>query len=139
MDVLKGESPLLAKLVREACEPEGWTMRPGTDEVVVVVPLDEERHQEVVVSQVDQDGVAVIRFHTVIGPVKDLTGARPHAALKLNFALPYGAFAIHGDDLVLCRLHSMKDLDPAETRSTIGYLGATGDRYEKHLYGTDVH
>ena len=136
---MKGEALLIGNLVMEACQPEGWAMKPGADVVVVVVPVREDRRQEVLVTEADEEGETVVRFHTVIGPMKDLTGARPLAALRLNFALSSGAFAIHGEDLVLCRLHPLRDLDSAEARSTIRYLAETGDRYEEHLYGTDVH
>ena len=136
---MMGENPLLSNLVMEACQEDGWVVRPGDKELVVVVPVREDRQQEVVIALSEDDTESVARFHTVIGPVKDLTGTRPLAALRLNFALASGAFAIHGDNLVLCRLHPLKDLDSGEARSTIGYLAETGDRYEEHLYGTDVH
>ena len=132
---------VLANLVMQACRSEGWILRPGGDLAVVVVPVADGRQQEVIVGRPADAGgdQSVVRFHTVIGPVKDLTGSRPLHALRLNFGLISGAFAIHGEDVVLCRLHPIGDLDAEEARETIRYLAEKGDRYEEHLYGTDVH
>lgn len=126
-------------ILMEACQPDGWTMRPGKDHTVVVVPVGGDRHQEVLVTTSTEDGETTIRFHTVIGPVEDLTGRRPTAALRLNFGLVSCAFAVSGDDLVLVRTQGAARIDAEEARATIRQLAETGDRYEKHLYGTDVH
>jgi hypothetical protein len=126
-------------MIKEACHAGEWKFQASGESFVVMVPVREGRHQEVYVGRVDEEEPPVIRFYTVIGPVKDLSGSRPLSALRLNFALRSGAFAIHEDSLVLCRLQLLADLDAREACRTITYLATEGDRYEEHVYGTDAH
>jgi hypothetical protein len=126
-------------MVKEACLGADWKFQASGGGFVVMVPVRDGRHQEVFVAQVEETDPTVIRFYTVIGPVEDLTSNRPLAALRLNFGLRAGAFAIHEDSLVLCRLQLMADLDAREACRTITYLATEGDRYEEHVYGTDAH
>ncbi len=130
---------MIQEMVMEACKADGWTIRPEKDSTIIVVPLGPDRHQEVSVSASTESDESIIRSFTIIGPVKDLEGNRPLAALSLNFGLISCSFAVHGDDLVLVRTQLAAHIDAQEARSTIWRLAETGDRYEKHLYGTDLH
>lgn len=132
-------NPVIEGMVKEACHAGDWKFQTSGEGFMVMVPVRDGRQQEVIVARVEDETPVVIRFTTVIGPVKDLTGNRPHSALRLNYALRGGAFAIHGESLVLCRLQLLADLDAKEACRTITYLAEEGDRYEEHVYGTDVH
>lgn len=130
---------MIHELLMEACQADGWSIHPGNKETRVVVPLGEDRHQEILVVEEEEGGESVVRFYTIIGPIQDLTGNRPLAALRLNYGLLSCSFAAHMENLILIRTQVASYLDPKETRATIRLLAETGDRYEKHLYGTDVH
>ena len=120
---------------RRVCEQEGWELLPNG----VRVSTPEGRHQLVGLEFFQVDREELVRFFTTIGDARVLTPVQLETALRLNASLAHGAFALHGDELVMVDQLPLHAADADEIRATIAYLAATADRYEQTLFGVDEH
>jgi len=125
------------KTLKDVAKRKKWVVR--EDGHQVKVPLADGRHQIVEIDTYTHGGAVIARFWTAIGPLGEVRGERPIAALRLNFSLPHGALAAHGDLLVLVRSQLVADADPGEIETAISFLAEQGDAYERLIYRADAH
>ncbi|MBN1420017.1 MAG: hypothetical protein JXP34_14655 [Planctomycetes bacterium] len=127
----------IAKTVADVAKRKNWTVL--DDGRRVQVPLRDGREQIVRIETYTHGGMEIARFWTAIGPLEEVRGERPIAALRLNFSLPHGALAAHDGLLVLVRSQLVADADPGEVENAIGFLAEQGDAYERLIFRTDAH
>jgi len=95
------------------------------------------RTQAVFIDTFVHENEQMVRVYSVVGSASELSDTRTQAALSINFNLAHGALGIHQDKLVMTDTFVLKDADLGEVESSIRFLAATADKYEKVLYGTD--
>jgi hypothetical protein len=119
----------------EICNDEGWIF--GASQVDV--KFADGRHQIVHLDFFEHNDDALVRFHSVIGNTRKIRQDRLHFALEVNFGLPLGCFAVHGDMFVMVDTMLLANADPAEVRAMIRYLAETSDYYERTMFGPDAY
>jgi hypothetical protein len=120
---------------QRVCEQEGWELLPSG----VRVSLPDGRYQLVGLEFFEEERQELVRLYTTIGDSRGLSPLQLETALRLNFSLARGGFALHDDELVMVDQLLLHDAGPEEIRTTIAYLAETADRYEKSMFGTDEH
>ena len=103
----------------------------------IEVPLDGGRTQMIERQVFHEDGEDYIRFFSVIGPITDFDERRFKAALRLNWTMLFGAFALFDDQLAIVDTFLIREADPDEVRLSVGHMAKTADRYEQLTFGTD--
>jgi hypothetical protein len=121
------------QVLAQVCDEQGW----GLSESQIEVKFEEGRRQIVFLDFFDFEGDELVRFYTVIGPVKHMNPMKLTEALRLNFGLPHGAMAVHKDELVMIDTLIVEDADPGEIEASAAYLAETGDHFEKTMFGSD--
>ena len=125
----------MSHLIQRICSHFEWTY--AADHVVV--PLPAGRHQKVFFEVSEQDGEEMLRLHTLIGEAAMLNEPRMRAALRLNYQMRFGAFAIRKEQLALVDTFLLREADRDEVMASMKYLAETADYYEDHIFGTDEH
>ena len=116
------------------CEAQGWT-RHGAR---VDVPIEGgKRHQHVELDAFDFEGEDLVRVVSPVGPTTHIDPLHLNTALRLNYGLPHGALALHGEQLVLVDTLLADEPDAEEIEAVIDYLSETADHFEKTIFGTD--
>jgi hypothetical protein len=128
--VVQGE---FESVVEAVCTQQGWTR----DGEAIEVPLDAGRRQIVRFEAFDFEGEALVRAASAIGPSEHIEPLHLITALRLNYGLPHGALALHGEQLVLVDTLMADDPDADEIEAVVGYLAETADHFERTLFGTD--
>ena len=136
-------APAMREAIEQICEKAGWT----TSGNEILVPLGEGRKQKVEVEEYEARGVSFIRLFSRLGRVGEVDGRGALGAVRLNWALPYGAGAGAalteggGETLLLCDSFGAERLHEAPDRVTlaIGYLAETADNFERSVFGRDEH
>jgi hypothetical protein len=122
-------------IFRQACEKNGW----ACDGNSAKVDLGGGRAQTIFVDAFVHEGEQMARAYSVIGKSGELSETRTKAALSINFNLAHGALAIREEKLVMTDTFVLEDADIGEVEASLRFLGATADKYEKVLFGTDQH
>lgn len=122
-----------SEICRRVCDEQGWELKPSG----VHVPLAHGRHQVVSVEIFQHEREERIRLLTTIGGARGLTPARLTIALRINFELAHGAFAVKDDNLILIDTLMLARVEPEELELAIRYLAETADYYEKAIFDTD--
>lgn len=117
------------------CADRGWTFESGS----VEIPCANERRQRVAFTFFFYEDREIVRLHSIIGSTKKINSTRLNTALSLNFRLPYGALAIHKNDLVMVDTLMLKEASHDEISTAFSYLAETADHYEATMFGPDVH
>jgi len=123
------------QLVEKVCEANEWTMTSGE----IHVPAPKGRSQAFRWKTFHDGAREMARLWTLIGPAEKLTPTRVHAALSLNFNLPFGALAIGDDHLCMTATFLVSDVDEAEIETALRSMAEVADRYERLIYGGDAH
>jgi hypothetical protein len=127
------ESEVFSEICRRVCDEQGWELKPSG----VHVPLAGGRHQIVSLEIFQYEQEERIRLLTTIGAARDLTPVRLTIALRINFELAHGAFAVKDDNLILIDTLMLAGIEPDELESSLRYLAETADYYEKAIFDTD--
>lgn len=122
-------------VLKEVCEANGWALA-GSE---ATISLPGGRSQKVRWEKFGHEGREMARLYTSIGGGESLTSIRLESALRLNFSLPHGAFALNQGKLVMTETFLVADADASEVESSMRFLAEAGDRYEKLIFGTDRH
>jgi len=80
-----------------------------------------------------------VRLMTTIGDTRELTPVRLTIALRINFELAHGAFAVKDENLILVDTLMLEGVGPDELELSIRYLAETADYYEKAIFDTDEY
>jgi hypothetical protein len=121
------------EVCRRVCEEHGWELKPAG----VYVPLAHGRHQVVSIEIFQHEQHERVRLFTTIGGAKDLTPVRLTIALRINYELAHGAFAVKDDNLMLIDTLMLAGIGAEELELSIRYLAETADYYEKAIFETD--
>ena len=122
-------------IFKSVCDKNGWPCEGGQAEIT----LAHGRRQFVFMEVFTFNDEEMIRFYTVVGRADMLTEVRLRAALGINFGLPYGALAIHRENLVLTDTFLVREADYDEVESSIRYIANTADRYERLIFDSDEY
>jgi hypothetical protein len=117
----------------KVCAELGWERT----EDAVVVPLEQGRHQRILLELFDFEEQALVRAYTYIGPVERIDPLRLNTALHLNFGLPHGALALKNDRLTMVDTLLAEEPDREEIQVSLLYLAELSDQLEASLFGTD--
>jgi hypothetical protein len=82
-------------------------------------------------------GSDMVRFATPIGAVSRLSPVKLGAVLRLNCELPFGAFGIRDEDLVMIDTFVLADLDADELDASVRLIAEVADAYEARVFGVD--
>jgi len=126
-------SEAFSEICRRVCEEQGWKLDPAG----VHVPLPHDRHQVVSLEFFQHEREERIRLLTTIGGTNDLTPVRLTIALRINFELAHGAFAVKDDNLILMDTLMLESVGSEELELSIRFLAETADYYEKAIFDTD--
>ena len=124
-----------SEMCRRVCSEQGWRLEPAG----VHVPLAKGRHQVVAIDVFQHENEERVRLSTIIGATRELTPVRLTIALRINFELAHGAFAVKDDNLILVDTLMLEGVGPDELELSIRYLAETADYYEKAIFDTDEH
>jgi hypothetical protein len=125
----------LAALIRK--ERDSWKLDETDAHVDVTLQLESGRRHAVRLTQFRHENVAYVRFIARIGSAAQTDFARASSALSLNAHLPFGAVAIHNDELVLTETQPLGTITPSLAVLIISSLGHEADRYEAAMFRTD--
>jgi hypothetical protein len=81
----------------------------------------------------------LVRLHTTIGQLGDLSPVRLKIVLRINADLAHGCLAIKNDDLVMTDTLMLRGAGYREIEASISYLAETADHYEKTIFETDQY
>jgi hypothetical protein len=123
------------QLFGRVCQERGWELLPGG----VRVACGDGRHQLVTLEFFESESEELVRLSTVIGAARRLDANRLASALRMNYHLAHGAFALKDDELVMTDALRLEDAGPAEIEASLGYLAETADYYERTIFDTDEH
>jgi hypothetical protein len=123
------------KLLRQVCQERSWRLLPSG----VRVPTSEDRHQLVELEFFQFKDEDLVRLHTTIGELEELSPTRLKIALHVNADLAHGCLAIKKDHLVMTDTLMLKDADYGEIEASIGFLAETADHFEKTIFETDQY
>lgn len=123
------------QLCRRVCQEQGWELLPSG----VQITWGDGRHQLVSLEFFEVADEELVRLYTVIGAADAIDPTRLQSALRLNYHLAHGAFALRDHELVMIDTLMLEDAGPGEIEACISYLAETGDYYERSLFGTDEH
>ena len=123
------------QVCRRVCQEQGWELLPGG----VQVSWGDGRHQLISLEFFEVVDEELVRLYTVIGTAESIDPARLSSALRMNYHLAHGAFALKDDELVMIDTLMLVDAGPIEIEASISYLAQTADYYERTLFGTDEH
>jgi hypothetical protein len=123
------------QLLRQVCRESSWELLPSG----VRVSTPEGRHQLVELEFFQFKDEDLVRLHTTIGELEELSPTRLKIALHINADLAHGCLAIKRDQLVMADTLMLKDADYGEIEASISYLAETADHYEKTIFGTDQY
>lgn len=127
----------LQEIVESAIASSSWTVESSAEHLVVTVTLESERMQRVRLSEIEVEGSQYIHLTSAIGSRPSLDAAQFTAMLSLNLRSPHGAFALHGDLLLLTEVLPIS-IDPQTLRNAIRFLAVHADRYEEYVFGSDA-
>ena len=130
-----GTRESFGQLCRRVCQEQGWELLPSG----VQITWGDGRHQLVSLEFFEVAEEELVRLYTVIGAADAIDPARLQSALRLNYHLAHGAFALRDHELVMIDTLMLEDAGPGEIEACISYLAETGDYYERSLFGTDEH
>ena len=125
----------LPDIFQKVCGKKKWAVQ-GDD---IEILLEGDRMQRISVVPFKHEQKQMIRVFSKIGSAESLSESRLKSALSLNFNMPHGAIALNAGMLVVADTFLLKDADEGEVESSLQYLAATADRYEKLIYGKDQH
>lgn len=123
------------RIYAEVCQAQGWIVS-GSQ---VDVKFADGRHQIVHLEFFEHAGQPLVRFHSVIGDTKQIRQDRIYFALELNYSLPHGCLAVHGDLFVMVDTLLLEDVDAPRVEAHIRYLAETSDYYERTMFGPDAY
>jgi len=124
-----------SEICRRVCGEQGWDLEPSG----VHVPLAKGRHQVVAIEIFQHEEEERVRLMTTIGDTRELTPVRLTIALRINFELAHGAFAVKDENLILVDTLMLEGVGPDELELSIRYLAETADYYEKAIFDTDEY
>jgi hypothetical protein len=108
-------------------------LRESGGQYTLTLDLPGGRRQMVHVASRNEGGSPMARLWTKVAAAKDLSGARPMSALKMNANLAFGAFAVEGEELVLVDTFLLAESTPEHLLQSLKYLGQMADQMEKSL------
>jgi hypothetical protein len=124
-----------SEICRRVCDGQSWRLEPSG----VHVPLAKGRHQVVALEVFEHENEELVRLTTTIGDTRELTPVRLTIALRINFELAHGAFAVKDENLILVDTLMLEGVGPDELELSIRYLAETADYYEKAIFDTDEY
>ncbi len=124
----------LNEVVEQATTSHQWTVESSGEDIVVTVALAQGRIQRVRLSEIEVEGDRYIHLTSSIGTRPSLDAGQLRAMLSLNLRSPHGAFALHGDLLLITEVLPVA-IDPQILRNAIRFLATHADRYEEQIFG----
>jgi len=124
-----------SEVCRRICHERGWELLPSG----VQLTWSDGRHQIVSLEVFDHDGTDRLRLFTTIGTTENLTPVRLTIALRINYQLAHGAFAVKDEDLIMVDTLMLDPADEREIADAIQFLAETADYYEKAIFETDEY
>lgn len=124
----------LNEIVEHVATSPSWEVESSGEDIVVTVTLASGRIQRVRLSEIEVEGNRYIHLTSSIGTRPSLDAGQLRAMLSLNLRSPHGAFALHGDLLLITEVLPIS-IDPQILRSAIWFLATHADRYEEQIFG----
>lgn len=128
----------LTTLMHYITSNHGWQMVTDPDgDHRVEVPTEPGRSQVVQITPGhDPDNHPLVWIWSVVCKT-DAVGD-PWFLLKQNAELPYGGFAVRGDQVMLVETQLLESADPDEMIRAIFFVAQNADKFEKMAYGATV-
>ncbi|MEN8183056.1 MAG: hypothetical protein ABFS46_11035, partial [Myxococcota bacterium] len=84
-------------ICERVCRDQGWELLPSG----VQVSWGDGRHQLVSLEFFEFENEELVRLYTVVGAAQELDTGRLNSALRMNYHLAHGAFALKDGELVM--------------------------------------
>jgi len=122
-----------ARAVDAVCREQGWKR----DGATIELDTDAGAARRVALEPIELDDELLVRVAAPVGPSAEVDALHLETALRLNYGLPHGALALHGEQLALVDMLLADDPDREEIEAVVRYLAEAAEQFERTIFGAD--